>query len=61
MAEVFKEMKNDIMLLYLPTMKDIAATAVFLASDGARSITGVTIDVTAGTTASLNYKTDNRF
>jgi 3-oxoacyl-[acyl-carrier protein] reductase len=37
-------------------MADIANTAVFLASDHAASITGVTIDVTAGTTAALNYR-----
>jgi len=34
--------------------------AVFLASDMARGITGVTIDVTVGTTAALNYKTGIR-
>jgi 3-oxoacyl-[acyl-carrier protein] reductase len=36
-------------------MKDIANTAVFLASNMAATITGCTIDVTAGTTAALNY------
>ena len=40
----------------LPSMVDIANTAVFLASDLARSITGVTVDVTAGTTAGLNHR-----
>ncbi len=37
-------------------MNDIANVAVFLASSLAASITGVTIDVTAGTTAVLNYR-----
>ena len=55
--EVFKKMKGDTMLKDLPSMNDIASTAVFLASDMARRITGVTIDVTVGTTAALNYKT----
>jgi 3-oxoacyl-[acyl-carrier protein] reductase len=34
----------------------IANTAVFLASDLAAGITGVTVDVTVGTTAGLNYR-----
>ena len=50
-------MKNDTMLKKLPLMADIANTAVFLASDMAAAITGVTVDVTCGTTAALNYKT----
>ena len=33
-----------------------ANVAVFLTSDLAGKITGVTVDVTAGTTAGLNYK-----
>jgi enoyl-[acyl-carrier-protein] reductase (NADH) len=37
-------------------MKDIANAAVFLASDLAGKITGVTLDVTAGTTGALNHK-----
>lgn len=37
-------------------MEDIANTAVFLASGMADKITGVTVDVTCGTTAALNYK-----
>ena len=45
----------------LPSMHDIASTAVFLAFDMARRITGVTIDVTVGTTAALNYRTDKNF
>jgi 3-oxoacyl-[acyl-carrier protein] reductase len=36
-------------------MRDIANAAVFLASDLAGKITGVTLDVTAGTTSALNY------
>ena len=38
-------------------MADIANVAVFLASDMAGKIKGVTIDVTCGTTNALNYKT----
>ncbi len=56
-SEIFKKMKGDTMLKDLPSMHDIASTAVFLASEMARRITGVTLDVTAGTTAALNYKT----
>lgn len=55
---VFKKMKSDTMLKDMPSMSDIASTAVFLASDMARRITGVTIDVTAGTTAALNHRTE---
>jgi 3-oxoacyl-[acyl-carrier protein] reductase len=53
---VQKKMAEDTMLKKLPPMKDIANTAVFLASDLAASITGVTVDVTCGTTSALNYK-----
>ena len=56
MEQILHGMKNDTMLKKLPSMDDIANTAVFLASDLAKSITGVTIDVTAGTTAGLNYR-----
>jgi NAD(P)-dependent dehydrogenase (short-subunit alcohol dehydrogenase family) len=56
MAPLLRGMENDTMLKRLPLMDDIAQTAVFLASDGARSITGVTIDVTGGTTAGLNHR-----
>jgi 3-oxoacyl-[acyl-carrier protein] reductase len=59
--EVFGKMKADTMLKDLPSMNDIASTAVFLASGMAKSITGVTIDVTVGTTAALNYRTDISF
>jgi 3-oxoacyl-[acyl-carrier protein] reductase len=44
------------MLKQLPLTANIANAAVFLASDMAGKITGVTIDVTCGTTAGLNYK-----
>lgn len=54
--KVLQEMQNDTMLKKLPLMADIANTAVFLASDMAGKITGVSIDVTAGTTSALNYK-----
>jgi len=53
---IFKKMADDTMLKKLPPMKDIANAAVFLASDLAASITGVTLDVTCGTTSALNYK-----
>jgi NAD(P)-dependent dehydrogenase (short-subunit alcohol dehydrogenase family) len=56
MEPVLKNMKGDTMLKRLPLMADIANTAVFLASDLAGMITGVTVDVTGGTTAGLNYK-----
>jgi 3-oxoacyl-[acyl-carrier protein] reductase len=56
MAPVLKQMEADTMLKKLPLMSDIANTAVFLASDLAGKITGVTIDVTCGTTAGLNYR-----
>jgi NAD(P)-dependent dehydrogenase (short-subunit alcohol dehydrogenase family) len=53
---IFRKMEQDTMLKKLPLMDDIANVAVFLSSDLAGKITGVTIDVTAGTTAGLNYK-----
>jgi len=56
MDGVLRSMEGDTMLKSLPLMADIANTAVFLASDMAAKITGVTIDVTAGTTAGLNYR-----
>lgn len=55
-SNFFQKMKDDTMLKQLPMMEDISNTAVFLASDLAGKITGVTIDVTAGTTTALNYK-----
>jgi 3-oxoacyl-[acyl-carrier protein] reductase len=56
MAVVLRTMEADTMLKQLPLMADIANTAVFLASDMAGKITGVTVDVTCGTTAGLNYR-----
>jgi 3-oxoacyl-[acyl-carrier protein] reductase len=56
MKTVLGTMKADTMLKKLPVMADIANTAVFLASDLAAGITGVTVDVTVGTTAGLNYR-----
>jgi len=58
MAEVLQKMENDTMLKQLPLMDDIANVAVFLVSDLASKITGVTVDVTAGTTAGLNHRVD---
>ena len=51
-----RKMTDDTMLKALPAMADIANAAVFLASGMAAKITGVTLDVTCGTTAALNYK-----
>lgn len=56
MKLVLKGMEANTMLKKLPLMADIANVAVFLASDMAGKITGVTIDVTSGTTAGLNYR-----
>ena len=56
MNSVLAEMEKDTMLKKLPMMADIANTAVFLSSDMAAKITGVTIDVTSGTTSALNYR-----
>jgi 3-oxoacyl-[acyl-carrier protein] reductase len=58
MGQVLRQMKADTMLKELPLIKDIANTAVFLASAMAGKITGVTIDVTSGTTAGLNYRVE---
>lgn len=55
---ILRNMENDTMLKKLPLMADIANVAVFLSSDMAGKITGVTVDVTGGTTAGLNYKVD---
>jgi NAD(P)-dependent dehydrogenase (short-subunit alcohol dehydrogenase family) len=57
--EFIKKLEEDTMLKQLPLMSDIAQVATFLASDMAGKITGVTIDVTCGTTAGLNYKVPN--
>ncbi len=56
MDGVLRQMKEDTMLKQLPLMSDIANAAVFLSSDMAGKITGVTLDVTCGTTAGLNYR-----
>jgi 3-oxoacyl-[acyl-carrier protein] reductase len=56
MDKVLRRMEDDTMLKKLPTMQEVANTAVFLASDRARSITGVTVDITGGTTAALNHR-----
>lgn len=56
MNMLLRKLEEDSMLKKLPSMADIANVAVFLSSDMAGKITGVTIDVTSGTTAGLNYK-----
>lgn len=56
MIPILKQMEADTMLKKLPLMADIANLAVFLASDLAGKITGVTIDVSSGTTVGLNYR-----
>jgi NAD(P)-dependent dehydrogenase (short-subunit alcohol dehydrogenase family) len=56
MKIVLQKMEADTMLKKLPMMEDIANLAVFLCSEMARRITGVTVDVTCGTTAALNYR-----
>lgn len=53
---VIRQMEKDTALKRMPVMADIANTAVFLASDMAAMITGVTIDVTGGTTAGMGYR-----
>jgi NAD(P)-dependent dehydrogenase (short-subunit alcohol dehydrogenase family) len=55
--EFIHKLEGDTMLKQLPMMVDIANVAVFLASPMAGKITGVTVDVTSGTTNGLNYKT----
>ncbi|OQP64065.1 short-chain dehydrogenase [Niastella vici] len=56
-AKLFiKKLEDDTMLKKLPLMKDIANAAIFLSSDMADKITGITLDVTAGSTNGLNYK-----
>lgn len=55
-AAFIDKIKNDTMLKEMPLMDDIANVAVFLCSHMAAKITGVTVDVTAGSTAALNYK-----
>jgi len=60
MDVVLGKMRADTMLKRQPLMADIANIAVFLASDMAATITGVTIDATAGTTAGINYRTSEK-
>jgi 3-oxoacyl-[acyl-carrier protein] reductase len=55
---IITSLEGDTMLKTLPLMEDIGNVAAFLASDRAGKITGVTIDVTCGTTSALNHKTD---
>lgn len=61
MKTVLANMEADTMLKKLPLMADIANLAVFLSSDLAGKITGVTVDVTSGTTAGLNYRAPGAF
>ncbi|MHB1922277.1 MAG: SDR family NAD(P)-dependent oxidoreductase [Chitinophagaceae bacterium] len=62
MKVVLDKMENDTMLKKMPLISDITNLAIFLASDLAGAITGVTVDVTGGTTSGLNYRTmDGRF
>jgi 3-oxoacyl-[acyl-carrier protein] reductase len=56
MEAVLQTMRADTMLKKMPLMADIANVAVFLSSEMAAGITGVTVDVTCGTTAALNYR-----
>lgn len=56
MAPLLKQMEADTLLKKLPLMADIANLAVFLSSDLSGKITGVTVDVSSGTTAGLNYR-----
>jgi 3-oxoacyl-[acyl-carrier protein] reductase len=56
MAPILKQMEADTILKKLPLMADISNLAVFLSSDLAGKITGVTVDVSSGTTAGLNYR-----
>jgi enoyl-[acyl-carrier-protein] reductase (NADH) len=57
---ILKRMEDDTMLKKLPLMEDIANTAVFLASPLAGKITGVTIDVTVGTTTQIKRAPTDR-
>lgn len=56
MKTVIQKMEDDTMLKKLPLMADIGNLAIFLCSDMAGAITGVTVDATCGTTAGLNYR-----
>lgn len=56
MKTVLSSMEGDTMLKKLSMMEDITNAAVFLVSDLAATITGVTLDMTAGTTGGLNHR-----
>jgi 3-oxoacyl-[acyl-carrier protein] reductase len=56
MKTVLETMQGDTMLKKLAMMEDITNAGVFLVSDMAATITGVTIDLTVGTTQALNYR-----
>jgi 3-oxoacyl-[acyl-carrier protein] reductase len=60
MEPILRSMEEDTMLKKLPMMADIANLAVFLCSDLAGKITGVTVDVTCGTTSGLNYRATSK-
>jgi enoyl-[acyl-carrier-protein] reductase (NADH) len=60
METVLRGMEDDTMLKRLPLMDDISNASVFLASDLARSITGVTLDVTGGATAGIELQSSSR-
>lgn len=57
---IMKRMEDDTMLKKLPLMEDIANTAIFLSSHLAQKITGVTIDVTAGTLTQIKRPPTDR-
>jgi 3-oxoacyl-[acyl-carrier protein] reductase len=54
--ELLDKIEQDTMLKRMPSMRDIANAAVFVASPLAASITGVTLDITAGSTSGADYK-----
>ncbi|HEX3384945.1 MAG TPA: SDR family oxidoreductase [Mucilaginibacter sp.] len=56
MKTVLSSMEGDTMLKKLALMEDITNAAVFLVSDMAATITGVTVDMTVGTTGGLNHR-----
>ena len=60
MEPILKGLRDDTMLKKQPLMAEIANAFVFLASDLASAITGVTVDVTCGTTAGLNYRAQSK-
>jgi len=55
MEPIIRMMKADTMLKEMPLMA-ISPIRQYSGIDMAGKITGVTVDVTAGTTAGLNYK-----